>query len=212
MRASRRSPDWPDLRDRVCHGRLVVAVVALDRAPDRGRADRSEGPVGRCLAGTRAQGGRSPLAEAEARAPLPGGRAIGGRCAGRPQDPLQLRADFPRAAGEAGDVVADVDDSRRPGLEGKQRIEAGHPVGLGGWHAQPTADLVERRLADPADARLDGMERRQEEVTSVTCRMPSPGAVAVEAGLAWPGDRLDRGALDRTGQRADDVEIHRRRV
>ena len=125
---------------------------------------------------------------------------------------FQILADAAGAAGEAGDVVAHVDDARWPWLEREQGVEAGHAVGLGGRHAQSAADLVERRLADPADPRLDGVERRQQEVAPIARRVAAPGAVAIEAWLARTGDRLDRGPLDGRGQRADDVEIHRRRV
>ena len=101
---------------------------------------------------------------------------------------------------------------RRPRLEREERVEAGHAIGLGGRHAQAAADLVEGRLADPADARLDRVERRQEEVPTIARRVPSPRAVTTETGFPRPGDRLDSGAFDGAGQRPDDVEIHRGRV
>ena len=155
---------------------------------------------------------RRLLAEAKAGASQPGRRAVGLRRARRTEPGLQLFAYAIGAAGQAGDVVAHMDDARRPRLEREQGVEAGHTVGLGGRHAQSAADLVERRLADPADPRLDGVERRQQEVAPIARRMPAPGAVAIETWLPRTGDRLDRGTLDGRGQRADDVEIHRRRV
>ena len=129
-----------------------------------------------------------------------------------PRVGLEPGAEWSGTTGEAGDVVADVDDAGRSWLEREQGVEAGHAVRLGGRHAQAAADLVEGRLADPADARLDGVERRQQEVAPVARRVPSPGAMSVEAGLARPGDRLDRGALDGAGEGTDDMEVHRGRV
>ena len=43
-------------------------------------------------------------------------------------------------------------------------IERRHAVRLGGRHRQALADVVERAFADPADAALNGVQRRQEQV------------------------------------------------
>jgi hypothetical protein len=177
-------------------GRSVRRSQGSEGATDRGGVDAAQGLVRRLGSGTRAERGRSLFTETETGTPQPGRRPIGVRCPSRPVGPLQFAADTPRTAGETRDVVADVDDARWPGLEREKGVEAGDAVGLGGRHAQAAADLVEGWLADPADARLDGVERRQQEVAPVARRMPSPGAVAVDAGFARPGDRLDRGALD----------------
>jgi hypothetical protein len=65
----------------------------------------------------------------------------------------------------ARDVVTDVSHAGRTRLGRKKGVERGDPVGLGGRHAEAPADVVESAGADPADAALDGVQRRKEEVT-----------------------------------------------
>ena len=125
-------------------------------------------------------------------------------------------------AGEAArDVVADVRHGRGTRLRSQQGIERGHAPGLGRRHGQATADVAQRGLADPADACLHGVERRQQQVAHVTGGMPAAGDVAIDAAVARAAGPardgrsehgVDRRAFDGRGQRADDVQVHRVRV
>ena len=52
------------------------------------------------------------------------------------------------------------------GLRREQGVERGDAVRLGRRDAEAAADVVERRLADPADPGLDGVECRDQEVSA----------------------------------------------
>src|SRR5207249_11325741 len=132
---------------------------------------------------------------------------------------LQVAAESERAAHPAGDVVADVDD--RPGARLKREhvVERRNAVRFGGRDHQTLADIVERALADPADAPLDGMQRWQEKMaTSVGLVVAAVGDLGLGArapcrALPTRGGgaerRVDGGALLGRGDRAwDEVKIH----
>ena len=126
-----------------------------------------------------------------------------------------------RAGQPAGDVVADVGDDRRSRGRGEQGVERGDAVGLGRRDGQALADVVERGRADPADPRLDRVECRQQLGPTRPDRVAAARGVPVRAGVARPADParlgraehgIHRGALGGGGERADDVQIHQRRV
>ena len=183
-RRSRERPDgrWRSRRRRPRRRRGSVSSGA-DHAD---RVDRGERERRRRLAGDRDHRRRRAVAQPEARAAQPGRAAVPDRLAGRPDGPRQVRADRLRAGQPAGDVVADVGDDRRPRRRREQRVERGHAVRLGRGDGQPPADVVERRLADPADPRLDGVEGRQQ--------LGAPGARRVPAARGVPVDRASRAA------------------
>ena len=106
--------------------------------------------------------GRRPVAQAEARAAEPGRPAVPDRRAGRPERPLEVRADRLRAGEPARDVVADMGDHGRPRLGREQGVERRDAIGLGRRDGQATAHVVEAGLADPADPGLEGVQGRQE--------------------------------------------------
>ena len=64
-----------------------------------------------------------------------------------------------------GHVVADMGNPRGTLLQGQQRVETGHPVGLGRWHRQPLTYVVESSFAYPPDPILYGVKGRQQHVT-----------------------------------------------
>ena len=99
---------------------------------------------------------------------------------------VEVRAQLLRAGQPAGDVVADVGHDRRPRVRREEGVEGRDAVRLGRRDGQPLADVVEGRLADPADPRLDGVEGRQE------LRASGAGRVAAARGVAV--DRADRAA------------------
>jgi exodeoxyribonuclease VII small subunit len=80
---------------------------------------------------------------------------------------LERRTQRLRAAVAADDVVADVDDLVGPRLEREQRVEARHPVRIGGRDRQPLADVAERPFADPAAGVLDAVQGRQEQMPAL---------------------------------------------
>ena len=102
------------------------------------------------------------VAEPQARAAQPRRPTVADRFPGRPEGSFQVVADPLRTRQPAGDVVTDVGDDGRPRRRREERVERGHAIGLGRGHGQPAADVVERRLADPADPRLDRVECRQQ--------------------------------------------------
>ena len=147
----------------------AVARIRRDRAAqpagDARRVDRAGDERPRLGARDREHRRRRPLAEPEARRPEPGRAGRRRRRAGRPERPLEVgRRRPPRPASAARDVVADVGDDRRPRRRREQRVERGDAVGLGRRHRQAAADVVQRRLADPADPRLDRVEGRDQQV------------------------------------------------
>jgi hypothetical protein len=173
------------------------------------------------LAGGRHERGRGEVAQADARRSQPADRSVAARLALRPDRPSQVLADPFRPGDPAGDVVADVGDDRGTRLRRIQGIERGDAVGLGGRHREATGDVVEGRLADPADPILDGMERRQQLGASRAQRMAPARGMSVHPRATRPADptRLRRpqdgvhgGTLRGRGQRPDHVEVHRGRV
>ena len=73
------------------------------------------------------------IAQAEAGAAIPGGRARSARCSGGAEAFLQRIAQSIGAGALASDVVANVNGERRPLLERKSRVEARDAIGVGGW-------------------------------------------------------------------------------
>ena len=212
-------------------------------------AGRASGPVGRVRsAAVRPAASSRPTipaastgatAIARGRSPAIVNSAAGARSQ-RPRHGLRSQVAAPSAAGSrparasrsrsahsvlgagqpAGDVVADVGHDRRPRRGREQGVERGDAVGLGRRDGQAPADVVERRLADPAEPGLDRVERRQQQVAA------RPRRVAARA-RTWPSRRASRGArrprrrrpaVPRTASTAarsagspagDDVEVHR---
>ena len=108
--------------------------------------------------------GRSAVALAEARAPVPRRRAVVGQLALAAEALLELGDQLVGAVAAAGDVLADVDDPRGPGLDGEHRVERRDAVRVGRRQRQPAAELVEAAGADPADPLLQRPERRQQQM------------------------------------------------
>ena len=123
-----------------------------------------------------------------------------------------------RPTAPARDVLADVHDARRTRLEGEERVEGRDPVGVGGRHGQPAAELVEAAGADPADPLLQRPERGQQEMAASPGRVPSGGGVArdavgaraaVPAGGRRAEDGVESGSLGRRGLgERDELQVH----
>ncbi len=169
------------------------------------------------LGGDRHERGRRPVAQAEARAAVPGGGAVVGQVALGAEPLLELRDQVVGADALAGQVLADVDHARRPRVDGEHRVEGRHAVGVGGRHGEPRADVVERARADPADALLHGPQRRQQLVAAAARRVAAArrGAVverapdaARPAGLRRPEQVVDRGALGAGRLGVDRMDVH----
>jgi hypothetical protein len=201
QQAQRRIPGLRDAGRR--RGRRVAAG---EQARDVVHGDRRHRGLVRRLTRDGGQRCRRTLAHAQAgalvpdRLPVAGVRALGRDAA------LELGHQLLRAARDAGHVGAHVRDHGRLGLEREQRVERRDAVRLRRRDREPPADVVERAPADPADARLDGVEGREQKMALRPRGMPAARHMLVAlAGLrrtlpARPGraeDRVDRLALDR---------------
>ncbi len=161
---------------------------------------------------------RRPLAQAEAGRSKPCRLSVAARRPGRPDGPFQVGAQLVRSGQPTGEVVADVGDDRRPGRGGEQGVERGDAPRLGRWDRQPPRDVVQRRLADPADPRLDGVEDRKQQVAARPGLVAAPVDMTVRARIAWAAapaalrqaeDGVHGGSLGGRRERPDDVEVHR---
>ena len=91
----------------------VTRVGALEHLEHARRRRRRDRPLVRRLARIADERGGSAVALAEARAPVPRGRAVGRELALAAEALLELRDQLVGAVAAAGDVLADVDDPRR---------------------------------------------------------------------------------------------------
>ena len=199
------------------------------RATIRGRAGRLEGRgdpggVDRCeregprrLAGDRHHRGRSAIAQSQARTTQPCDLPVPCRFPGRTDAPGQVAADRLRAGQPARDVVTDVGHDRRPRVRREERIERRDAVGLRRGDGESLADVVECRGADPADPRLDGVERRDQQGAAGPRCVAAARRVPVDAAVPRAADptRLRRAedgvhgsTLSGGRERPDDVQIH----
>ena len=155
-------------------------------------------------AGRRDQGGRGAFAQAEAGTPEPGEPGRGLSRSGRTQAARQALADGRGSPDQAGDVVTQVNDGPRPSSHGEEPVEIGNAEGFGGREAQPAAGVVQGSGADPAEAAVDGVENRKQQVPlrplrpllleMKAFRLPRLEGTqdAVDGGLLVPVRRLTR--------------------
>ena len=163
-----------ELRHGGGHRGLVLRPVAVD-APAHGHGGRrSQHLPARRLAGLDDERGGRPFADPEARRRVSAGGQVG---LGQP------------AAGATDEVDADVDLPGRPLDRGEQGVERGHPVDVGGRDVEPLGEVVDRPAADPADAVVDGVERRQQQVA---LRPELAARPARRGGPQDPGRRGER--------------------
>ena len=145
---------------------------------------RPEQPLARLLAGLLDERGGRAVAHADAGRPHPRGvvvfnrhpRVIGRVRVHRAGGFFDRGNQRIRAVRLAADVVADVHDTLRPRSRRQQGVERRDTPGVGGWHVQALAHVAETAFADPADARLDGLEGRQQQVAK------RPGIVSADVG------------------------------
>ena len=206
------------LRDPVCAARSRSSVQPRDdaRGIDRGCArDRARFP---CVGDQR---GRSELAQPEARRAQPAPSAVAARGPFRADRSGEVIADPLRPCQPARDVVADMGHHRRSRRRRIQGVERGHPVGLCRRDREPSRDVVQRGLADPADAVLDRVEGGQQLRAPRTDGVTAARRVALGAGtprsadparLRRSEDGVDRRPFGRRGEGPDDVQVHRARV
>src|SRR6185312_4373754 len=111
---------------------------------------------------------------------------------------LQYRSSAARAA---ADVIAHVEHALGPRRRGQQRIERRHAPGVGRGHVEPRADVVERAFADPADARLHGLQRGEQLVPAGAGRVSAERhvCIALRHALAAvpPGRGRTKSCVDR---------------
>ena len=117
-------------------------------------------------------GRRRALAEPEA-------RRRPHACLARAACPSEFASSSAGAARQpAGDVVAHVHDRLRLRLDREHRVERRDAVGVGRRDGEALADVVERAGRDPADARLGGPERREQQMPARARRVAADGDVA----------------------------------
>ena len=85
---------------------------------------------------------------------------------------LKLLDQLDSALAPARDVVADVQHARRARCRGKQCVKRGDAPCIGGRNAEPSADVLEPRFADPANVRLERLQRGKEQVP-LLARLPA---------------------------------------
>ena len=189
----------------------------LELLDHRGGVDRRDGDRLRDEAGDGEERGRAALATAEAGGAQPGRAAVEGRRARRSEQALQVGADVLAPVEAAGDVLADVGDDSRPRGRREHLVEGGDAVGLGRRDGEAPAGVLQGRLADPADAGLDRVEDRQQEVASgarrvAASREPVVGRdvaiAALPAARRRPEDAVDGGSLLGRRARGQGDEVH----
>ena len=198
--------------------RFGPRLPAGEQGEHPGRARGRDDVLLRALAGDRQHRGRGAIALAETGAAIPGRGAVFGQLALAAEALLQLGDQLLRAVAAAGDVLADVDDPRRPRVDGEQRVEGGDTVGVGRRDRQPRADVVQAARADPADPLLQRPQCRQQQMATAAGIVPPAGGVAcgpaaavaaLPAALRRAEDGVDGGALGgRFPGPRDEMEIH----
>ena len=162
----------------------------------------------------REDGGRL-LAHAEARRPDP--CPVAGVGPLRPHVALELLAEGEAADSPAREVVAHVDHVGGPLLDAEHRVERRHAVGLGRRDGEALAHVVQPSAADPADARLERVQGRQQEVpllarlatgaddAEIGC---APLGGAHPAGLRRSEQPVDRSTLGLRGGGVHQMKVH----
>ena len=139
---------------------------------------------------------RRPIAQTQARAPVPGRPVVRARRAGRPERRFQRCAQLVRAGAFAGHVVTHVNRQRRALVSREPVVEGHDAVGVGGRHCEPAARILHRPAADPADAILQGVQHREQKVAPRAGLAASPRQMVVLRG--------PRPALPQRCRRAED--------
>jgi hypothetical protein len=101
----------------------------------------------------------------------------------------------------AGDVVAQVQDRRRTWFDREHRVERRDAVGLGGRDREALARIAESARADPARARLQRVQDREQQVALAAGLVPASCHAPV---------RLGPLAARPTGARGTEHRIHGR--
>src|SRR6185437_16281096 len=81
--------------------------------------------------------------------------------------PLELVDEIRGSPGATGNVVTHVQHSRRTRRGRQQRVERRDAPRFGRRQVEPCADVLEPRLADPPDARLQCFQGRQQEMPAL---------------------------------------------
>ena len=95
-----------------------------------------------------------------------------------------VRDQYLGALALARDVVADVKDASRTRRRGEERIERRDTPRIRRRDGQPRADVVQRALADPADARLHRVQRGQQHVPARARLVTAVRDMGVANGIA----------------------------
>ena len=152
-----------ELERAVERGVAAARAIRVERLRIDAGGDPAKQPESR-LAGLRQRG--APLRQLDLARLRAGDRPQrGGRALAQPEARARKRSLGHVRAGEpAREVGADVQHVGGALLQRDQRVEAGDPVRIGGRHVEPAAGVAERAFAHPADAPLDGTQRRQQQM------------------------------------------------
>jgi hypothetical protein len=103
-----------------------------------------------------------------------------------------------------------VNNDPRPRRHRKESVKIGNAKGFGRREVQPPAGVVQGAGADPADAAVDGVEHRKQQVP------PRPGrpfilemVVFRLPGLEGAKDAIDSGALFPVWRMTGDMKVQR---
>ncbi len=115
---------------------------------------------------------------------------------------------FASASLDATDQVdADMDLACRPLAGREQPVEGDDAMDLGGRHVEAFGDVVDGCRADPAHPVVDGVQRRQQQVTACSER-PAADPVVRTRRLVGPEYRVDGGAFGGGGLDAARLQVH----
>ena len=135
----------------------------------------------------------------------------------RPHGLLELRDQLVRATTLARDVVTDMQDALRAGRRREQRVKRCDSPRIRGRHGETRANVVQRTLADPADTRLHGVQRRQQQVAHGARVVSAERDMGVADGIAdaavpprrWRSEEcVDRLTLLAGRFGVEEMEIH----
>lgn len=119
---------------------------------------------------------RSPFAQAQTRA------ALHAHPAAEAETRLDPGAQLARPGGRAREVRADVEHGGGARLDREHGVEGGDAVRLRRRNGQPSAQVVEGAVADPADPVVDGVQPRQQQVAAVPGLAAALGPPQVRVG------------------------------
>jgi hypothetical protein len=137
----------------------------------------------------------------------------------RPHSTFKFANELHRALAAARDVVADVKHAPRARCRREQRVKCRDAPRVRRRNVETHADVIQPGLADPANARLQRLQRGQQQVTLFArfasanryvrvAVLPLASITAIPARARRPKQRIHRGTLVISRGSAPQVQIH----